>query len=91
VTRRPLDDPPNPAWDTSNRTSHGIHVNIVLEEHKLCLLIMTGVRADDSEELVALAGGDRESPGRTCCAMSRGGTIAPILSWSGTAHCGLGR
>jgi transposase-like protein len=39
----------------------GIHVNIRLEEHKLCLLVIIGVRADGSKELVALADGYRES------------------------------
>jgi transposase-like protein len=39
----------------------GIHVNIRLEEHKLCLLVMIGVRADGRKELVALAEGYRES------------------------------
>src|SRR4029450_7880492 len=33
----------------------GLHVNIRLEEHKLCLLVMIGVRADGRKELVALA------------------------------------
>ena len=48
----------------------GIHVNIRLEEHKLCLLVLIGVRADGRKELVALATGteSRPSPGRTCCA-----------------------
>jgi hypothetical protein len=45
----------------------GIHMNIRLEEHKLCLLVLTGVRADGRKELVALAalaavGGARLSP-----------------------------
>jgi transposase-like protein len=39
----------------------GIHVNIRLEEHKLCLLVMIGVRADGRKELVALTDGYRES------------------------------
>jgi transposase-like protein len=39
----------------------GVHVNIRLEEHKLCLLVMIGVRADGREELAALADGYRES------------------------------
>ncbi len=38
----------------------GIHVNIRLE-HKLCLLVMIGVRADGRKELIALADGYRES------------------------------
>ena len=37
------------------------HVNIRLEEHKLCLLVLIGVRADGRKELVALADGYRES------------------------------
>src|SRR5512133_2096722 len=39
----------------------GIHVNIRLEEHKLCLLVMIGVRTDGRKELVALGDGYRES------------------------------
>jgi transposase-like protein len=39
----------------------GIHVNIRLEEAKLCLLVMIGVRADGRKELVALADGYREA------------------------------
>jgi putative transposase len=39
----------------------GIHVNIRLEEHKLCLLVMIGVRADGRKELIDLADGYRES------------------------------
>jgi hypothetical protein len=35
----------------------GIHVNVRLEEDKLCLLVMIGVRADGRKELVALADG----------------------------------
>ncbi len=41
--------------------ANGIHVNIRLEEHKLCLLVMIGVRADGRKELVALSDGYRES------------------------------
>ena len=37
------------------------HVNIRLEEHKQCLLVMVGVRADGRKELVALTDGYRES------------------------------
>ena len=39
----------------------GIHVNIRLEEHKLCLVVMIGVRAYGRKELMALADGYRES------------------------------
>ena len=39
----------------------GIHVNIRLDEEKLCLLVLVGVRVDGTKELVALADGYRES------------------------------
>jgi transposase-like protein len=61
----------------------GIHVNIRLEEHKLCLLVMIGVRADGRKELVALADGYRESVEswadllRDC---KRRGMGAPVLA-----------
>jgi transposase-like protein len=61
----------------------GIHVNIRLEEHKLCLLVMIGVRADGRKELVALADGYRESAEpwadllRDC---ARRGMSAPVLA-----------
>jgi transposase-like protein len=72
----------------------GIHVNIRLEEHKLCLLVMIGVRADGRKELIALADGYRESAEswsdllRGC---KRRGMRAPVLAmgdgalgfWSG--------
>ena len=61
----------------------GIHVNIRLEEHKLCLLVMIGVRADGRKELVALTDGYRESTEswadllRDC---ARRGMRAPVLA-----------
>jgi len=61
----------------------GIHVNIRLEEHKLCLLVMIGVRADGRKELIALADGYRESTEswadllRDC---KRRGMRAPVLA-----------
>src|SRR3954470_7940366 len=61
----------------------GIHVNIRLEEHKLCLLVLIGVRADGRKELVALADGYRESTEswadllRDC---ARRGMSAPVLA-----------
>ena len=61
----------------------GIHVNIRLEEHQLCLLVMIGVRADGRKELVALADGYRESAEswadllRDC---ARRGMHAPVLA-----------
>jgi transposase-like protein len=41
----------------------GIHVNVRLDEDKLCLLVIVGVGADGTKELVALAAGYRESAG----------------------------
>src|SRR5215208_6923892 len=61
----------------------GIHVNIRLEEHKLCLLVLIGVRADGRKELIALIDGYRESTEswadllRDC---ARRGMRAPVLA-----------
>jgi transposase-like protein len=41
----------------------GIHVNVRLEEERLCLLVLVGVRADGTKELITLADGYRESAG----------------------------
>ena len=41
----------------------GIHVNIRLEQERLCLLVLVGVRADGTKELIALSDGHRESAG----------------------------
>jgi transposase-like protein len=61
----------------------GIHLNVRLDEAKLCLLVMVGVRVDGTKELIALAEGYRESTGswadllRDC---KRRGMRAPILA-----------
>jgi len=61
----------------------GIHVNIRLAEHKLCLLVLIGVRADGRKELIALTDGYRESTEswadllRDC---HRRGMHAPVLA-----------
>jgi len=49
----------------------GIHLKVRLEQEKLCLLVMIGVRADGKKELVALTDGYRSPPNRglVCCAM----------------------
>ena len=39
----------------------GIHLKVRLEQDKVCLLVMIGVRADGSKELIALSDGFRES------------------------------
>src|SRR3954470_5601631 len=61
----------------------GIHVNIRLEEHKLCLLVLIGVRADGRKELVALSDGYRESTeswADLLRAAARRGMRAPVLA-----------
>jgi len=61
----------------------GIHLKVRLEQEKLCLLVMIGVRADGRKELVALADGYRESTEswadllRSC---RRRGMTAPVLA-----------
>jgi transposase-like protein len=61
----------------------GIHVNIRLDEERLCLLVLIGVRVDGTKELIALADGYRESTGswadllRDC---KRRGMRAPVLA-----------
>jgi len=61
----------------------GIHLKVRLEQTKLCLLVMIGVRADGRKELVALTDGYRESAEswadllRDC---RRRGMTAPVLA-----------
>jgi putative transposase len=61
----------------------GIHLNVRLEEAKACVLVLVGVRADGSKELIALKDGYRESGEswadllRDC---ARRGMRAPVLA-----------
>jgi transposase-like protein len=61
----------------------GIHLKVRLEQDKVCLLVMIGVRADGRKELIALADGYRESTEawaellRDC---RRRGMRAPVLA-----------
>jgi len=61
----------------------GIHLKVRLEQDKVCLLVILGVRADGTKELVALADGFRESAEswadllRGC---KRRGMRAPVLA-----------
>jgi transposase-like protein len=61
----------------------GVHLNVRLDEEKLCLLVVVGVRVDGTTELVALTEGYRESAGswagllRDCV---RRGMRAPVLA-----------
>ena len=71
----------------------GIHVNVRLEEERLCLLVLVGVRADGTKELIALADGYRESAGSLGGPAARlppGAGCAPPCSRSGTARWGSG-
>jgi transposase-like protein len=60
----------------------GVHFNVRLEEERLCCLVIVGVRADGTKELVAIADGHRESTGswedllRDC---KRRGMRAPVV------------
>lgn len=61
----------------------GVHFTVRLDEDRVCTLVIVGVRADGKKELVALAGGHRESTGswadllRDC---KRRGMPAPVLA-----------
>ena len=61
----------------------GIHLKVRLDQEKLCLLVMLGVRADGRKELVAITDGYRESTEswadllRDCV---RRGMTAPVLA-----------
>lgn len=61
----------------------GIHLKVRLEQDKVCLLVMIGVRADGAKELIALDDGHRESTEswadllRSC---KRRGMTAPVLA-----------
>jgi transposase-like protein len=61
----------------------GIHVNIRLEEERLCLLVVIGVRADGTKELITLTDGYRESEGSWADLLrdaKRRGMRAPVLA-----------
>jgi transposase-like protein len=61
----------------------GIHLKVRLDQQKLCLLVMIGVRADGRKELVALADGYRESTESWADLLRdahRRGMTAPVLA-----------
>jgi putative transposase len=61
----------------------GIHVKVRLEQDKVCLLVIIGVRADGRKELVALADGFRESSESWADLLrdaKRRGMAAPVLA-----------
>ncbi|MEU1601625.1 IS256 family transposase [Streptomyces sp. NPDC005708] len=61
----------------------GIHLNVRLEEARACVLVLVGVRADGSKELVAMKDGYRES-GESWADLlrdlARRGMRAPVLA-----------
>ena len=61
----------------------GIHVNIRLDEERLCLLVLLGVRSDGTKELITLTDGYRESSGSWADLLrdaKRRGMRAPVLA-----------
>jgi putative transposase len=82
-------------WPTPTTSTwvDGIHLKVRLEQDKVCLLVIIGVRADGIKELVALADGFRESSEswadllRSC---KRRGMRAPVLA-VGDGALGSGR
>jgi transposase-like protein len=61
----------------------GIHLKVRLDSDKVCLLVMIGVRADGSKELVALGDGFRESAQSWADLLrdaKRRGMRAPVLA-----------
>ena len=76
----------------------GIHVNVRLEEARLCLLVLIGVRADGRKELIALTDGYREATESWADLLrdaKRRGMRAPVLAvgdgalgfWGALAKC----
>lgn len=68
----------------------GIHLKVRLDQDKICLLVMLGVRADGHKELIALsdASGNRRSPGRTCSAIANVAGCRPRCSRSPVSSLG---
>jgi len=61
----------------------GIHFNVRLEEARLCALVIVGVRADGTKELVSITDGHRESTeswADVLRGLKRRGMAAPVLA-----------
>ncbi len=61
----------------------GVHFNVRLEEDRLCALVIVGVRADGTKELVTIADGYRESTESWADVLrdlKRRGMSAPVLA-----------
>jgi hypothetical protein len=57
----------------------GVHLKVRLDEAKTCVLVLVGVRADGSKELIAMDEGYRESR-----------TVSPLSGLMFCARCGRG-
>ena len=61
----------------------GVHFNVRLEEARLCALVIVGVRADGTKELVSISDGHRESTESWADVLRdlrRRGMTAPVLA-----------
>jgi putative transposase len=61
----------------------GVHFNVRLDESRLCALVIVGVRADGTKELVAICDGERESTESWADVMRglrRRGMTAPVVA-----------
>jgi putative transposase len=70
----------------------GVHFRVRLEQARLCWLVLVGVRADGSKELVAVADGERESTdswAEVLRDLRRRGMRAPVVAvGDGALGCG---
>jgi len=71
----------------------GIHFRVRLEQARLCCLVIVGVRADGTKELVAVADGSGSRPmaGRSCCGTCAGAACGPRWWRSVRGRWGCGR
>ena len=72
----------------------GVHFNVRLEEDRLCCLVIVGVRADGTKELVAITDGYRESTeslGGPAARPASAAGCGPRCSPSATGRWGSGR
>ncbi len=61
----------------------GVHFNVRLDENRLCALVIVGVRADGTKELVSITDGHRESTeswADVLRGLKRRGITAPVLA-----------
>ena len=71
----------------------GIHLKVRLDQEKLCLLVMIGVRADGrkSSSRSPMASGNPPNPGPICCVIAAAAACGRRCSRSATARWGSGR